>query len=216
VTVARALPRRAASRRGRRLLLIASAVLVVLSLWPLAHAGSALIVTRELASPDAILMLASHEWERLPAAAALARKYPDAVVLLTVPTVISLHNCHLCRERVAWLEAEGVNPARVRVLPRRVRNTYEEAQAARSFALSAGLVRILVVTSPYHSRRAWATFSHVFQGTPVSLGVNPAAGGRRRGSTWWISPYDRHYIRYEWAAILKYRAVHGIPIQAPG
>ena len=47
------------------------------------HAGSALVVSEPLASPDAIVSLASHEWERLPAAAALARQYPEALVVLT-------------------------------------------------------------------------------------------------------------------------------------
>jgi hypothetical protein len=50
-------------------------------------------------------MLASHEWERLPAAAALARRYPDALVLITVPRVVNEYNCHRCDERVDWFES---------------------------------------------------------------------------------------------------------------
>ena len=207
---------RVASRRlghrRRRLMLWTAAVLVVASLWPLAHAGEALIVTHEVAAPDAILMLASHEWERLPAAAAVARKYPEALVLLTVPTVITEHNCHLCRDRVAWLNAEGVESARVRLLPRRAMNTYQEAEAARDYARTAGLKRMVIVTSPYHTRRTWATFEHVFTGAVSSLGIAPAPAAQGNPASWWMTAYDRHYVIYEWAALLKYRAAYGVPI----
>lgn len=204
-------PRPRAIPRRRRMLWVA-AFLFLVSLWPFAQAGNALIVTHELSSPDAILMLASHEWERLPAAAALARKHPDAVVLLTVPTVITEHNCHLCRDRIAWLEAEGVDPARVRLLPRRAMNTYQEAEAARDYARAAGLNGMLIVTSPYHTRRAWATFAHIFRGSSMALGIVPAAAAQGRPMTWWMSPFDRYYITYEWAAIFKYRGVYGVPL----
>ena len=78
-------------------LLVALVLVAVAAPWPLRHAGTALVVSRDLDSPDAIVMLASHEWERLPAAAALARRHPGAVVLLTVPVAVTQYNCHLCR-----------------------------------------------------------------------------------------------------------------------
>jgi uncharacterized SAM-binding protein YcdF (DUF218 family) len=182
----------------------------VISAWALAHAGTALVVSHPLASPDAIVMLASHEWERLPAAAALARQHPNALVLLTVPRVITKYNCHLCQDRPAWLEAEGVDRSRIRLLPRRAMNTYEEAQAALAYTRAVGLTRVAIVTSPYHTRRAWGTFRAVFNGTATALGITPAAGAPGRPERWWLSAYDRSYVRYEWAAVIKYRVAYGV------
>lgn len=186
-------------------------VLAVAAGWPLAHAGTALVVERDIGPPDAIVMLASHEWERLPAAAALARRHPAAKVLLTEPVAVTVYNCHRCSERVAWLEAEGVLPQRVRVL-RGAANTYSEAILVADYARLERLGRVLIITSPYHTRRALATFGTAFASTTVKIGVLPASPGRANASSWWLDPYDRHYVRYEWAAIVKYRLQYGVPI----
>lgn len=198
--------RRAVARR-----LLASAVLAIGTAWLLSHAGTALIVERDPGPPDAIIMLASHEWERLPAAAALARQYPAARLLLTVPGVITLHTCHRCGERVEWLAAEGVLRQRIRTL-RPVSNTYDEALAAREHAAREPFARLTVVTSPYHTRRALATFKAVFEGSGVDVGVIPAAPAQGQPRRWWLHPYDRQYLRYEWAAILWYRWEYGVPL----
>jgi uncharacterized SAM-binding protein YcdF (DUF218 family) len=185
-------------------------LLAALSAWPLSRAGTALVVSHPLDSPDAIVMLASHEWERLPATAALARQYPQARVLLTVPRVVSAVNCHRCPERPAWLQAEGVEAERITLLPWSVGNTYEEARATRQYAETSSVSRLLVVTSPYHTRRAWGTFQSVFAGAAVQLGISPAAGANGRPERWWTAGYDRSYVIYEWTALLKYRFVHRV------
>ncbi len=124
-------PRPVTRRRVRgwkKGLLVALVLVAVAAPWPLRHAGTALVVSRDLDSPDAIVMLASHEWERLPAAAALARQHPGAVVLLTVPVAVTQYNCHLCPDRPAWLAALGIDPSRIKLVPQRARNTWEEAR----------------------------------------------------------------------------------------
>jgi uncharacterized SAM-binding protein YcdF (DUF218 family) len=157
-------------------------------------------------------MLASHEWERLPAAAALARKYPNAVVLLTVPQAVTAYNCYRCGERVTWLGSEGVSSDRVRLLSQHVANTHGEAMAALTYARQQRISRLMVVTSAYHTRRALAAFTQVFRDTSVQIGIAPAVGSHQKFSNWWRSAYDRHYVLYEWAAIVKYRFQYGVPI----
>jgi uncharacterized SAM-binding protein YcdF (DUF218 family) len=162
-------------------------------------------------NPDAIVSLASHEWERLPATAELARQYPAARVLLTVPMVITEKNCHECYDRVARLTAMGVPDERIQVLPRRAQNTYEEALSVRQYAASSGARRILVVTSPYHTRRTLASFRAVFNDVPgAAIGVTPASGAV--ATRWWLRQYDRHYVRYELLALLWYRIKYGVPL----
>ena len=200
-------------RRPRFRTRLAAALLVLGVTWCLALAGSALVVVKEVDRPDAVVMLASHEWERLPAAAALGRRFPATTVLLTVPQSPSGFNCHRCLERVEWLEDEGVPPERVVELPDRTANTYEEARATRNYATARGLRSIVVVTSPYHARRALRAFESVMQGTGIAVGVLPAsatsvADPRR----WWRHAYDRAYVAYEWAAVVQYRFKYGVPL----
>jgi uncharacterized SAM-binding protein YcdF (DUF218 family) len=203
--------------RRRRLLLgiVFAAALGVLG-WSLPRAGTALIFFHPLDGPDVIVVLASHEWERLPQAAALARQYTSAVVLLTVPLVVTDSNCHLCAERTRWLTDLGLAPERILTLPERVGNTYDEARAARIYAERHDVQRLAVVTSPYHTRRALGTFQVVFSELAIQIGVYPACGSSpARPKQWWASGYDRAYVAYEWAANLQYRVKYGIPLVGP-
>lgn len=200
---------RVVSRRSFRRATMVLA-LALAGIGVLRHAGTSLVVARDVGPPDAVVMLASHEWERLPAAAALARLYPSSVVLLTVPRVVTRFNCHLCGERVAWLEREGVAASRIIVLPDGVTNTYDEARATRHYLAGHPLRAVLVVTSPYHTRRALHVFEHVLGSTGAAVGVVPATGAAGDPARWWMRKYDRWYVAYEWAALLEYRVKYGV------
>lgn len=175
------------------------------------QAGHALVVIEQMPHPDAIVSLGSHEWERLPRTARLARDNPHAVVFLTRPVHVTPHNCHRCEERVDWLVAAGVPRERVVLLPQRARNTHDEATAALAYVQAHRLRSLTIVTSPYHGRRALATFRAVAGGTPVRIGLEPAL--RESGAApwwWWTRPVDRWYVAYECTAILWYALRFGV------
>ncbi len=207
------------SRHRIRRRLIAGCLLagaLVAASWSVSRAGTALVVYRPVERADAIIILASHEWERLPAAEALARDHIGAAVLLTVPRVITDSNCDRCGERRQWLIERGLAPARIHELRDRVANTYDEAVAARNHADRQSIRRLAIVTSPYHTRRAFATFREVFASRTIEIGVYPACGSSpARPAHWWASAYDRAYVTYEWAAGLQFRFKFGIPITVP-
>jgi uncharacterized SAM-binding protein YcdF (DUF218 family) len=167
-------------------------------------------VPRDVSTPDALIALGSHEWERLPALARLARVEPEAVVLLTEPAHPTSANCHRCSERAAWLVSLGLSRERLVVLPRRVSNTRDEALAVADLARTLPIRRLAVVTSPYHTRRALAAFTSVL-GRDVAIGVYPAfEDSPARPDRWWMAAYDRAYVPYEWAALIWYRMKYGI------
>jgi uncharacterized SAM-binding protein YcdF (DUF218 family) len=193
----------AARARGlHAAILLACAATVAVAL---VNAGNVLVVEDPVASPDAIIMLASHEWERLPAAARLARANPHAVVLLTVPVRVTAYNCHRCGERVEWLTKSGVSVERILVLGDKAWNTHSEAAAALAYARVHRIGSLVIVTSPYHGRRALATFRTAFRDTPVRIGLvhAPYATGSRP-ERWWMNAYDRWYVSYEWAGLIWY------------
>lgn len=184
-------------------------ILVLLVLSP--GAGVALIVNRPVSRPQVIVSLASHEWERLPSVARLAMMHPDAVVLLTRPAAPTPENCNRCAERPAWLQWLGVAPTRIAIAPGRVTNTYDEAVAVREYCRRHGTRRVLVVTSPYHTRRTLATFQSVFARTNTVVGVSPAwMHSLADPQRWWSTGHDRWYVRYEWAALFWYTLRHQI------
>ena len=194
------------SGRNRRRIdrVVLYAALLALVAFVIDRAGTALVVAVPLEHPEAILVLGSHEWERLPAAVEIARANPSALVFLTIPRVTTKYNCHDCEARPARLLAAGVSAERIVKLPDRVTNTRDEAAAARAECARRNVRRLVVVTSPYHSRRARHTFENAFEGTGVSLGFVPSAASPARPERWWAAAYDRAYVRYEWAAVTYY------------
>jgi uncharacterized SAM-binding protein YcdF (DUF218 family) len=189
---------------------LGTALLCVLGIWALRHAGTALVAHVELERPDAIVSLASHEWERLPATAALARKNPRAQVLLTAPVAVNDFNCHDCYHRIDRLVAAGVDEDRIVILPHRVFRTRDEAEAVREWAGSHGLRSVMVVTSAYHTRRALDTFRNMLSGTGIAVGVYPAALSDVDPPRWWRHKYDRWYVDYEWRARVFYLIRFGV------
>ena len=192
--------RRKRARRRVDRLVVWAAVLALLA-FVIDLAGTALVVAAPIERPEAILVLASHEWERLPAAVEIARAHPDALVFLSVPRVITKYNCHDCEARPSRLVAAGIAANRVVLLPDRVSNTRDEAAAARAECGRRSVHRLVVVTSPYHTRRAHRIFERTFAGTGVSLGIVPSAASPAHSERWWAHPYDRAYVVYEYAAL---------------
>jgi uncharacterized SAM-binding protein YcdF (DUF218 family) len=173
--------------------------------------GNLLAVSEPIPSPDAIVVLGSHEWERLPVAARLARRNPKAMVLLTTPVWVTDKNCYQCNSRVDWLVRSGVARRRIAMLAHKVRNTHDEAAATYSYAATRGVRSVLVVTSAYHGRRALATFRSVFAAAPVRVGIQTAlAESGAMPRRWWMGAYDRWYVAYESAAIVMYAARYGV------
>jgi uncharacterized SAM-binding protein YcdF (DUF218 family) len=201
------------SRRGSRARFGGGAALAlaVLATFAVRYAGDALVISRHVDAPEAIVVLASHEWERLPAAAELARQYPAARVLLTQPAEVTEHNCFECATRVDRLAEAGVHGDRVMVLPEGVTNTYDEAKAAAAVVARERIDRLVIVTSPYHGRRALATFRHLFTSAGLEARVGLASRSARIDPRrWWLRPYDREYVAYEWAGIVYYAIRFGV------
>ena len=166
-----------------------------------------------LAAPDAILSLGSHERERFSETAAQARRWPAAVVLLTTPTVVGQYNCDACAHRVGWLETLGVPPGRVRMLSPRTVNTNDELVAAATWMRERRLTRLLIVTSPYHTRRVQVLARGDLRGLHVGVVACQVAGGLPR--FWWMRHYDRFYVRYELAALVAAWWRYGLPPWLP-
>jgi uncharacterized SAM-binding protein YcdF (DUF218 family) len=190
---------------------LAGVLFFALIVVSVARAGYALIVSRPIPAPEVIISLASHEWDRLPVAAQWALTFETADILLTEPREVTPYNCHDCERRVDHLRALGIDVARVHVVKLTTDGTHGEARAALEFARVTGVQRLLIVTSPYHTRRALAVFRKVFDGSGVTLGVTPASASTKvKPATWWWQPDDRSYVPYEWAAMTYYAWHYGV------
>ena len=98
------------------------------------------------------------------------------------------------------LEIEGVPRSAFRVAPGIADSTWAEAQAVRRVLPPAQPTRVVVVTSPEHTRRALWVFREVFAGTPVDVRIAPARHLRFDETNWWqrdegVLAYLHEYLK---------------------
>ncbi len=179
----------------------------LLSLAAITGIGPWLIHEVPLDDPQAILALGSHEYERYPHTAELARRWPKARILITEPRERGRYNCDACPYRVEWLESLGVARQRVTKLEPPVLNTREELQVASAWMQANGLQRLLIVTSSYHTRRV-GILARTSSGR-LQLGVVATHAAGEPARIWWARQYDRWYVPYEVAALLANWWRHG-------
>lgn len=82
--------------------------------------------------------------------------------------------------------------------------TYEEAMATRQVVQERGFKAVLIVTSPYHLRRARWTFERVFSGTGVRVMVAPSPNGAFSIDAWWRSHVGRKAVLTEYFGLAYY------------
>ena len=79
-----------------------------------------------------------------------------------------------------------------------------EALLVRNVAIAEGYRKIIVVTSPQQSRRAWIAFRHFFKDTDTEIIVRPARFSGFQPDNWWKSRYYVRDVMLEYLKIVWY------------
>lgn len=106
----------------------------------------------------------------------------------------------------------GVPASAIRMIEG-AKSTHDEALLVRSYLESRGTRSAIVVTSPFHSRRARATFRQAFRGSPVHVAVEipPDSLSDHRVARWWTREHETMAVFTETVKILFYWRRYGIP-----
>jgi uncharacterized SAM-binding protein YcdF (DUF218 family) len=83
------------------------------------------------------------------------------------------------------LEVEGVRPGAIVQLPDIVRSSWDEAQSARRFLQRNPAARIVIVTSPEHTRRSRWLYRKVLAGMGVDVRTAAARETAFNETNWW-------------------------------
>lgn len=188
---------------------------VVLSARPFARF---LIVHSEPLAADAIIVLAGSPVysERIEHAIGLFKLGRARAVVLTNDGVRGgwsrRHQRNLPpieRGREAFLDA-GIDESRLILLKDRVRSTYDEANAFRGIAKAHAIRSVVIVTSPYHSKRALWIFRRVLASEGVHVGVDPVPPGKLSPApeTWWTTRRGWHSVPLEYVKLAYYLVKH--------
>jgi len=156
-----------------------------------------LIISRPLEQPEAMIVLSgsSQFKERCRKAAELYRERKISLIYLTNDgelsgwSVADQRNVPFLELERRELVANGVVHDSIRILDGTVKGTDDEAKAMATEAKAQGLKSVLIVTSPYHSRRAYRAFERIFVETGIQIGIEHASLTDEQPSPyyWWLS-----------------------------
>ncbi len=198
--------RQITNRKSRILILIVSVLLIWIFLAPVLEKW--LVVGKSIERADAILVLAggSAYRERTLLAAELYRAGAAPTILLTNDGEQSgwdqseQRNPFFFERAKRELTAAGVPGSAIEVLPGIVRSTLDESDVVKSSAGDRGLRRILIVTSPHHTRRALRLFERTVPEIEFGIASRPAAGEWY----WWLTPKGWRDVGIEYVKLGYY------------
>jgi len=165
----------------------------------LTKTGEFLVKKDKMKPADVIVILAGED-ERVPYGVRLlkegwARK--ERVIMAGGPVVWKHSWASLMKEHA---ESLGL-PARNILLEDKGRTTEEDAFAVRDMLKKYGYQSIVLVTSPYHSRRASLIFDKAL-GKDIQILNAPVEESWFRAHDWWKRKRDRSRVLEEYAKLL--------------
>jgi len=174
----------------------AAGLLVIVGLVSVGHA---LAVSDPLEPADAIVAISGDAGPRVATAVALWREGYAANIVFSGGSVDpdSVSSAEIMKRRAVAL---GVPEDRILVEPES-RTTLENAEEVADLLAHSGLRSAILVTSPYHQRRAWLHFARAFDRYGLALRNHPAADPEWDATLWWTREPSRTLTAIELAKL---------------
>lgn len=170
-----------------------------------------LIVQDPVTRADALVALSGGEGERLHASISLYRQGKAGCLLLVGPDA-PLLKVYTGEDSLTQGEAKrriavrkGV-PSDSAIVAVGANSTWDEAQITLGEARARGWRSITIVTDPFHTRRARATFRKVLRGQPVAVCTYhlPADRSTYKPERWWTRERDLMSVLTETIKLVYY------------
>lgn len=186
-------------------LAIAAVVLVALFLgypWILTQAAAWLVTNDPLTRADVIIALSGDSTgERVMQAVSLWRQdYAPKVILSGGPLGRWTTAAEVMRKEALIL---GL-PAQAILIEEESMSTWEQALRTLPMVQKLGGRRVIVVTSPYHARRAKWTFQRIFGAAGIQVLVSPSPYSTFHVDRWWTREQDTEDVLLEYFKMLHY------------
>jgi uncharacterized SAM-binding protein YcdF (DUF218 family) len=168
--------------------------------------GAYLIVADDLEQMDAVVVLSGGGLSRREEGTKLFKeKYAKTFVLTeTGETVSDLgvnYSTVLKQEAIQM----GIPDDAILITQEHANNTLEEAIAVKKLLENSELISAVVITDPFHTRRARMIFQDVFQDTGIDIKVRPVIGSWYRSDTWFASNRGWEATIQEYLRIIGYK-----------
>jgi uncharacterized SAM-binding protein YcdF (DUF218 family) len=105
------------------------------------------------------------------------------------------------------IEAMGVPKHSFKLIGNGISSTYDEANVTKKFMFVNNYKSILLVTSKWHSKRAYLTFQSVFNNSKnhdLKIIMYPSKYDTFNPDAWWKSSNDAERVFYEYIRLIYY------------
>lgn len=180
-------------------LVVGIAALLLTSMWWLPAMGSALVRNDPPEKADIAVTLGGDTWGmRILTAADLERQGYVPTVLVSGPP--GFYDQHECEPAIAFAARRGYPAQYFIPFPHEARSTAEEAAVILPELRRRGVHRMLLVTSDYHSRRAFETFRAAARkiGYDVDIRMIAAPDKEFHPTSWWRTRQGQKIEFMEW------------------
>jgi uncharacterized SAM-binding protein YcdF (DUF218 family) len=171
---------------GLGILVIISPVVLEFILWSM---GAYLIVADPIQQVDAVVILSGGtDDSRLDEAARLYEdKVADKIIITETGETLpdsTVSRTFFTRQQLGRL---GVPEEAIITTEKHVSSTWSEARVVMKLMLGLGMKSCIVVTDPFHTRRARLVFRDEFTPRGIEVFIQPVRGHWYKSSTWWTS-----------------------------
>jgi uncharacterized SAM-binding protein YcdF (DUF218 family) len=202
----------------RRWLALAAIVVGAVAFYePMLQAvGDFLVINDPLAPADAVATISGNGSDRLTTAVRLLHDGFGRVLIISGGPyrfgARSRNSAVVMRDQVL---AAGV-PGHLVLVDDRATSTQENALGIARLMDAHHLRTAVLVTSPYHARRAGLIFARVFRSRGLSVRVRSAEESFFNVHRWWTRGRDRHLVTREYLKLLAAIVGRYAPVRARG
>lgn len=187
---------------------------IVLAALAFPRAGRFLIVDDPIRPADALVVLAGARVDRWLEAVDLYREGKGKNILLSPgylePAEVRLRAngidypaaTDLIRDAMVQM---GIPATAITSIPEGMDNTAHEALFAARIARERGWKSVVVVTSPYHTRRSLFAFQRELRGTGIDVQVRGTRYDDIDPDRWWKRRHDFRFVSWELQKYIAYR-----------
>ncbi len=183
-------------------LLLLAVGFILLYPFALQKMADLLMVQDQLARSDLIIVLGGDtNGERVREGVKLFKQgYAERLLMSGGPVTYKLTNAQVMKQQAVAL---GVPPAAI-VVQDQSKSTREDALFCRPIAIKLSAKNVILVTSPFHTRRASMVFKKVFSPDRIKVRIDGAAESDSNPIYWWKRHEDTADVIWEYCALVMY------------
>ncbi len=184
-------------------LILITVFFVCLGYLGLRAMGAYLIVASPLESVNAIVVLSGGDESRMTEALRLYNENYAKMIILTETGNAAKGYLHLHSfDMRIQLLTNGIPSGNMLITEKQVSSTKDEAIAVKKIMLNRQMISCIIVTDPYHTRRAYNIFKKEFMDTNIKILIQPVIHSWYNSRTWFLKWDGWRFTLLEYFKIL--------------